>query len=178
MTVRSLACVRVRSEFHFDGCRRDRQGERRKRVAREDAAAAAVTGAQPGRASYAKGGPFEGELRHVWQQPVGPAAESEPNGDRVLRDQRGDQQVAEAAGQPPARPAEGGQQERGGEHPQVVRDHARELAEGSVQRRVGTAVRCEPGRDLRRHGRCDGKQPHPGDGGSGASQMPAYRRVR
>ena len=92
MTVSSLACVRVRGEFHFDGGRGDRQRERRERVDGEDAAMAAVTGGQPGRAGDAKGGPFERELRHVWQQPVAPAAESEPNGERVLRDQRGDQQ--------------------------------------------------------------------------------------
>ena len=143
MTVSSLACVRVRGEFHFDGCSGDRQRERRERVDGEDAAAAAVTGGQPGRASDAEGGPFERELRHVWQQPVAPAAESEPDRDRVLRDQRGDHEVAEAAGQPPARPAEDGQQERGGEHPQVVRDHARELAERSVQRRVRMGARRE-----------------------------------
>jgi hypothetical protein len=121
---------------------------------------AAVKGGQPGSASYRKGCPFEWELRHVWQQPVAPAADSEPNGDRVLRDQRGDHEVAEAAGQPPARPAEHGQQERGGEHPQVVRDHACKLAERSVQRRVRMGARREDGLELRQKCAEGGEQPH------------------
>ena len=130
---------------------------------------AAVTGGEPGRAGYAKGGPFEGELRHVWQQPVAPAAESEPHRDRVLGDQRGDHEVAEAAGHPPAWPAEHGQQERGGEHPQVVRDHARELAERSVQRRVRMGARRERRHKPSQQDAERGEQPHARDGGGEAT---------
>jgi hypothetical protein len=150
--------VRVRGELHFDGCSGDRQRKRDQRIDGELAQPDAVTGAQPGRASYRQCRPFEWELRHIRQQPVAPAAEGEPDRDRVLPDQRGDQHVAEASGQPPARPAEDGQQERGSQDPEVVGDQAGELAERSVQRRVRSGARSEPGSQSCQQDRCGGEQ--------------------
>ena len=74
-----------------------------------------------------------------------PAAEREPDAQRVGAEDAGDQQIAELTGPTVGREAEEGEQERRGQDPGVGGRDRRELAEAPVQRR-GAAGRLVPAR--------------------------------